>query len=376
MTGEPENIPVHAGDDAPTPLRVGPARYVLDAGAVASLDRHLSDVASAYVLGGERAYDAVREDLDAALDRAGIDARYAAFGGECSPPEIADHRERVGQIDPDVLIAVGGGKALDTGKLAAEGRCSVVTIPTSPATCAAWTALSVVYESDGTYRTGVPTSRAPGLVVADLDVLAAAPARLFANGVMDAAAKHFETRLLGEADRPSHRWGARLAEETYFDDLRTYATPAYEDVRAGEVTPAVADAIETVLAGPGVAAGLLSDRSYVGPAHVVCYSLLSYGSVRAESYHGERVAYGVAVQQALSGDDAAASPTELLTWYGELDAELTLRDLGVAAGADVIDGIAHDVESKLEDAGIAVDVSPAEIAAAIRRVERAAADVG
>lgn len=365
----PEAIPDRAGTDRPTPVRVAPSRYILASDAITDLDRYLPDAESAYVLGGDRAYAAVRDDLDAALQRAEVDARYTAFGGECCPGEIADHRAQVEESAPDVVIAVGGGKVLDTAKLAAEGHCPVVAVPTSPATCAAWTALSIVYESDGTYRTGVPVSRCPDLVVADLDVLADAPARLFANGVMDASAKHFETRLLQAADRPVNRWGVGLAETTYHEDLRARAKPAYEDLRAGDVTPVVEDAIESVLVAPGLTAGLLSDRSYLGVPHVLCYALLGYGAVQNRSYHGERVAYGVVVLQTLLGDDAAADPSELLEWYEKLGAKLTLEELGVDAGDDAIDDIARDVEAKLGDAALSVPASQTEIAEAIRSVE-------
>ena len=376
MVSAPEDIPDHAGDDLATPLRIAPDRYVLDEGAIADVDRYLdsTDVDSAYVLGGERAAVAVGDGLDAGLERAGVDARYGGFDGECCPSAVFDHRERIERLAPDRVIAVGGGKALDTAKLAAEGHCRVVALPTTVATCAAWTALSVVYESDGTYRTGVPVSRCPELVVADLGVLADAPARLFASGVMDASAKYFETRLMGDAERPTDGWGVGLAKTTYHEDLRAHAEPAYEDVRAGEVTPVVEDAVETVLAAPGLAAGLLSDRSYLGFPHVFCYTLLNYGSVRSRSYHGERVAYGVVVLQALLGDDAAAEPGELREWYEGRGAALTLRGLGVAAHDDTIDAIAGDIESKLDDAALAVPASRVEVAGADRRVERLGVD--
>ena len=364
-----EAIPDRSGTDRPTPVRIAPSRYVLTADAIAELGQYLPGIESAYVLGGDRAYTAARSELDASLERAGIEARYATFDGECCPPAVVDHRAAVEESTPDVVIAVGGGKVLDTAKLVAEGCCPVAAVPTSPATCAAWTALSIVYEPDGTYRTGVPVSRCPELVVADLDILADAPARLFANGVMDASAKHFETRRMDKTERPVNRWGVGLAETTYYEDLKACAEPAYEDLQAGDVTPVVEDAIESVLVAPGLTAGLLSDRPYLGFPHVLCYVLLEYGAVQRRSYHGERVAYGVVVFQTLVGDDAAAEPSELLAWYEGLGAELTLGELGVDATDDTIDCIARDVESKLGDATVSVSASHTEIAAAMRRVE-------
>ena len=378
MDSEPEDIPDYGGNDSAPPLRIAPDRYVLDEGAIADLDRYLdsTDVDSAYVLAGERAAAAVGDDLETGLDNAGVDARYGNFDGECCPSAVFDHRERIERLAPDRVLAVGGGKALDTAKLAAEGHCRVVALPTTPATCAAWTALSILYEPDGTYRTGVPLSHCPALVVADLGVLVDAPARLFANGVMDASAKYFETRLNRDTARPTNRWGVGLADTTYHRDLRASAEPAYEDVRAGAVTPVVEDAIETVLAAPGLAAGLLSDRSYLGFPHVFCYALLNHGAVSTSSYHGERVAYGVVVLQALLGEDAETEPSGLRAWYEELGADLTLRGLGADGADDTIDAVAADVGSKLDDAALTVPASRADVAGAIRRVERLDVDTG
>ena len=51
-----------------------------------------------------------------------------------------------------MIFGMGGGKALDTAKGAAErAGLPVFTFPTIAATCAATTALSVVYREDGNF---------------------------------------------------------------------------------------------------------------------------------------------------------------------------------------------------------------------------------
>lgn len=58
------------------------------------------------------------------------------------------------------VVGIGGGKVLDAAKLVAErAQVPVVTIPTSAATCAAWTALSNVYDDTGAFLYDVPLSR-------------------------------------------------------------------------------------------------------------------------------------------------------------------------------------------------------------------------
>ncbi|MFR3752757.1 MAG: iron-containing alcohol dehydrogenase [Enterocloster sp.] len=53
----------------------------------------------------------------------------------------------------DVLLAVGGGKCVDTVKLAADLlRKPVFTIPTIASNCAPVTKLSIMYGEDGTFE--------------------------------------------------------------------------------------------------------------------------------------------------------------------------------------------------------------------------------
>ena len=52
----------------------------------------------------------------------------------------------------DSIIAAGGGKVLDAGKLLAEYlSVPCITVPLSASTCAGWTALGNIYTTDGKF---------------------------------------------------------------------------------------------------------------------------------------------------------------------------------------------------------------------------------
>ncbi|WP_461248834.1 iron-containing alcohol dehydrogenase, partial [Treponema sp. R6D11] len=93
----------------------------------------------------------------------------------------------------DVLIAAGGGRVMDTAKLAASyAKVPIITIPTIPATCAAFTTLSVMYNSKGQQTEYIYRETAPEAVVVDKEILSSAPLRYFYAGVADSVVKKYE----------------------------------------------------------------------------------------------------------------------------------------------------------------------------------------
>lgn len=107
----------------------------------------------AFILGGKTALNKTKENIYQSLAQAGVNVVATEwYGGQCSRENIQKRANEAVKLEADIIIAVGGGKALDTGKaVGAKCHLPVITVPTIAATCAAITPLSVLYNDMGEF---------------------------------------------------------------------------------------------------------------------------------------------------------------------------------------------------------------------------------
>ncbi|MDR5734256.1 glycerol dehydrogenase [Caballeronia sp. LZ025] len=314
------------------PLRtIGfPGRYTQGPGALASLGPTLADLGArrAFVLVDEAVAVRVSADVVQSLKAAGVAPHLAAFPGECTAAVIAklsaDARER----HADAVVAIGGGKTIDTAKGVARALDAPIVVAPSAASSDAPTSRLIILYDEAHRVAGIEMlPRNPDAVIVDTALIAAAPARLFAAGIGDALSKKFEAaqcqraaglNSYGTPPLPSALLLTRATLAILLED----GARAYADVGRGELTEAVERVVEAtvLLSGVGFESGGLS------LAHALIRGLTAIPAM-ASMMHGELVAFGTLVQ--LFVEDSSPEEIEpLATLMTAVGLPLTLAQLG------------------------------------------------
>ena len=281
------------------------------------------------IVGGDRTLKATLPRLQSVLAAQQLDASTANYGSDCSEAGLATMRAAAKAHQADLIIGVGGGKALDAAKLLAyQCHLPVVTIPTCAATCAAWTALSNVYSEQGAFLYDVSLENCPNLLLLDYDLIATAPTYTLVAGIGDAIAKWYEASVSSGNSEQTLIVSA-VQQARVLRDILFQKSAAALQSPGSAVWKEVVDA--TVLLA-GVIGGLGGAECRTVAAHAV-HNGLTHLSVHS-SIHGEKVAYGILVQlrleEMVQGNQlAATSRQQLLKFYTEIGLPQKLSDLGL-----------------------------------------------
>ncbi|WP_413167189.1 iron-containing alcohol dehydrogenase family protein [Capilliphycus salinus ALCB114379] len=312
-------------------LNIAPAQVLRGTHAIAEAGEAIAKLGKRPLLvGGDRSLSVAQTTLEPVLKQHHLKLASASYAPDCSEASLGKLQEKVTHHQADFIIGIGGGKALDTAKLLAHTcELPIATIPTSGATCAAWTALSNVYSNEGAFLYDVPLAKCPDLLILDYSLIQTAPQRTLVAGIGDAIAKWYEASVSSGHSEQTLLIAAVQQARVLRDILLQKSVSALQEP-GGETWREVVDA--TVLLA-GVIGGIGGAQCRTVAAHAV-HNGLTHVSASHGTLHGEKVAFGILVQlrleEMLQGNQlAAAARQQLLKFYGDIGLPQTLNHLGL-----------------------------------------------
>lgn len=197
----------------------------------------------------------------------------------------------------DVIIGMGGGRAIDAAKALVE-RISLplVTVPTIASNDAPTSKNFVLYDENHRLAEVRNLPRNADFVIVDTEILSKAPKAFFSAGLGDALSKSIEAEAtwLGQGFnmfRARPTWaGLTLARESQ-KLLRDNAAAAYEVAGSGRTSDAFERAIEAMI----LLAGLGFENGGLSIAHSLTRGLSLIEDISKQP-HGFQVALGTCVQ--------------------------------------------------------------------------------
>ncbi len=306
-----------------------PGRYMQGLGAIERLENELPNFGK---VGLCIIAPSARKMLSDKIPKqtAGLRLIVEEFKRECCDLEIERLANLGSECYAQFVVAIGGGKTIDTGKIVADRLSTpVVVVPTIASTDAPCSACAVVYSEEGVVVRVEYQKRNPDLVLVDSEIIANAPARFLIAGMGDALATWFEAESCKKtnAKNEAGEWGsltayalARLCYET----LLEYGLAALVSCKANAVTPALEHVIEanTLLSGLGFESG------GIAMAHSIHNGLTALPQTH-NYYHGEKVALGVLASLFLN-DKSKALIDEVYSFCASIGLPTTLAELGLA----------------------------------------------
>ncbi len=289
-------------------LQPGPGRYIHGDQVLLTIGAMMAGLGlqAVTIVSGRQSFAAAGGVVTASLTRAQVRWGMVTYGGECTDEEV--ERIEAGLLPKtEAIVGMGGGKVLDLAKIVADRSfLPCVAVPTLISNCAATNPNTTVYHPDGRFCRQHLCAVPPRMTVVDDTLLRASPLRYFRSGLGDTLAKPYEAALAVTDDAP---WmsrlayglavrGAQLIADRGADVVARFAAPG-----AVEGLP---DFIDAVLLVGGMVGGIGGDAARTAAAHAVHNGLTEVAHAETrDSTHGEKVAYGLVVQETLLGRDPA-----------------------------------------------------------------------
>ncbi|GAB2450997.1 glycerol dehydrogenase [Conyzicola lurida] len=314
------------------PIRtvMSPGRYVQGKGALARLGEFVAQIGTApLIIADDFVWGIAEDQVSASFTAADLRIERVGFGRFATATAVDALVEKIKETGTDVVVAVGGGSAIDAAKSAGHlAGIRWVSVPTVASTDAPTSALAVIYTEEGEFVEYRFFPRNPDLVLIDTQFVANAPVAFLVAGIGDALATWLEARATAASNSTTMaggqptQTGTALAKLSW-EIIHENAFSALDAVRDGVVTPALENLVEanTLLSGLGFESGGLA------AAHAIHNGLTAAPQTHGLS-HGQKVNIGSLTQLVLEGAPRAEIE-DFIEFTTRVGLPTTLTEIGL-----------------------------------------------
>lgn len=293
----------------------------------------------AVVIGGRIAMEKAKEALLDGILNSDIEILdFIWYGGDSNYENVEMLKNNPCVQAADILFGVGGGRACDTVKTLADMEDKpFFTFPTLASNCAACTAVSVIYNANGTFKEYYYL-KAPSLhTFINTEIIAKSPEKLLWAGIGDALSKECEVLFASRNKFMYHTplMGISIAKMCT-NPLIEYGKKALEDCKNQVPSFELEQVALDIVISTGMVSNFATHEAQPDPkdnyyynsslAHCVYYGASVLPS--SENYlHGEIVAFGVLCL--LTYDNQMEERDRIMAFNKSIGLPVTLEEIGI-----------------------------------------------
>ena len=328
-------------------FRIGSGRYIQGRGYIAKTGDEIMRLGtSPLIIGGKTALDITKAQITKSITDKCKKYEFAVHTGTCNEERAKEFAQLAEQKGYDVIVGVGGGVICDFAKLCGYfAKLPVINIPTSSATCAAYTPLSIRYTPEGRTVGSLHYGYEVNGVIVDTAILAGQPVRLLLAGVSDALAKFVEIKQRFTEETTEYPIGLDYAyamAKASYKVLNDMTAKCISNMKKGDLSNEVENVIFTSIAATGVISGIARGSNQCALAHKFYETTRTLFPEAAKPYlHGEIVGVGLLLQNHFNGEEE--NNIALLELMKKNNMPYRLEDIGV----DKTEEIFHQYYEKL-----------------------------